>query len=315
MRPYIWGAKNKIHLIDVSKTAILLEKIGAFVKEVSSNGGVFLWVGTKKAAQPIVLRIANNLKMPCVINRWIGGTLTNYDQVKKAITRLLHLRDVAQKATSYYKKKEIVMLNKEIARLEKNIGGIIDFEFPPAGIIIIDAKKEQTAIREASSIGLPIIGLIDTNTDPEGVTHIIPANDDSPKSIAFVLNYLESCAKEGLALYEEKKAKEKEAALAAKKQVQQPKDSTSESIKEHHASPSPKTHHEKHPVEHKTEHKHPEHHHARPLNTEKHVGKKEIGAPAPTHPHPRPLPHKTDKPATTPKDLHKKDIKEKPEHK
>ena len=177
MRPYIWGSKNKIHLIDVSKTAFLLEKIGAFAKEVTANGGVFLFVGTKKPAQPIIHRIATNLKMPYVVNRWVGGTLTNYDQVKKAITRLLHLRDVAQKATSYYKKKEIVMLQKEIFRLEKNIGGIIDLEYPPAGIIIVDANKEQTAVREAAYVGIPVIALVDTNTDPEGVSHVIPTNE------------------------------------------------------------------------------------------------------------------------------------------
>lgn len=223
MRPYIWGSKNKIHLIDVSKTAILLERIGAFIKEITSNGGVFLFVGTKKPAQPIIHRVATSLKMPFVVNRWVGGTLTNYDQVKKAITRLLHLRDVAQKATSYYKKKEIVMLQKEILRLEKNIGGIIDLEYPPAGIIIVDANREQTAVREASYVGIPVIALVDTNTDPEGVSHVIPTNDDSPKAINFVLNYLEACILDGKKLFEEKKTQERAqvaAEHAAKRQAQ-----------------------------------------------------------------------------------------------
>lgn len=205
MRPYIWGSKNRIHLIDVSKTAMLLEKIGGLIKEVSSQGGVFLFVGTKKAAQPIIEKVAKETKTPFVINRWVGGTLSNYEQVKKAITRLLHLRDVAEKSVGYYKKKEIVMIQKEIARLEKNVGGIIDFTFPPAALIVVDAKKERAAVKEASSQGIPVIAIVDTNTDPEGVTHIIPANDDSPKSIQFLVEYLGEQIKEGQKIYAENK--------------------------------------------------------------------------------------------------------------
>lgn len=208
MRPYIWGSKNKIHLIDIAKTAALLEKIGTITKEVTSKGGVFLFVGTKKAAQPIIQKVATSVKMPFVINRWVGGTLSNFDQVKKAITRLLHLRDVVTKSAGYYKKKEIVMIQKEIERLEKNVGGIIDLSFPPAALIIIDAKKERAAVKEASALGIPVIAMVDTNTDPEGVSHIIPANDDSPKAIEFVLSYIENRIKEGQKLHAENKALE-----------------------------------------------------------------------------------------------------------
>jgi small subunit ribosomal protein S2 len=219
MRNYIWGAKNKTHLIDIAKTAILLERAGKFLSDLASKGGKFLIIGTKKPAQEIVLKCANELKMPFVVNRWIGGTLSNYDQVKKAITRLLHLRDVAQKATSYYKKKEIVMLQKEIARLEKNIGGIIDFEYPPSAVIAIDAQKEHTAIKEAAYLKIPVIAIVDTNTDPDLITHIIPANDDSPKSIAFIMNILTEQIKEGIKTYEEQKEKARAEAIAARKQA------------------------------------------------------------------------------------------------
>jgi small subunit ribosomal protein S2 len=205
MRPYIWGSKNRIHLIDVSKTALLLEKIGGLIKEVSSQGGMFLFVGTKKAAQPIIEAAAKETKTPYVINRWVGGTLSNYEQVKKAITRLLHLRDVAEKSAGYYKKKEIVMFQKEIARLEKNVGGIIDFAFPPAALIVVDAKKERAAVKEAHALGIPVIAIVDTNTDPVGVTHVIPANDDSPKSIQFLVDYIASKIKEGQKIYAENK--------------------------------------------------------------------------------------------------------------
>lgn len=218
MRPFIWGAKNKVHLIDVSKTAILLEKAGSYIKAVAANGGTLLWIGTKKPAQAAIQKIADNLHMPFVINRWVGGTLSNYDQVKKAITRLLHLRDVVKKGGSYYKKKEIVMITKEIARLEKNVGGIIELEYPPAAIIIVDAKKEHAAVKEASTLKIPIIALVDTNTDPEGVSLIIPANDDSPRSINFVLEYLAAQAQEGKKLYLEKRDRERQEQLDLKKQ-------------------------------------------------------------------------------------------------
>lgn len=218
MRPFIWGAKNKVHLIDVSKTALLLEKAAGYIKAVTAEGGTLLWVGTKKPAQSIMQRVATSLEMPYVINRWVGGTLSNFDQVKKAITRLLHLRDVVKRGGNHYKKKEIVMLNKEIARLEKNVGGIIDLEYPPAALVIVDAKKEHAAIKEASNLHIPIIALIDTNTDPEGVSMIIPGNDDSPRSINFIIDYLATSAQEGKKMYAEKRERERAEQIEAKKQ-------------------------------------------------------------------------------------------------
>jgi len=217
MRPFIWGAKNKVHLIDVSKTAILLERAGSFIKETSATGGVFLWVGTKKPAQNIVKQFATELGMPYVINRWVGGTLSNFDQIKKAITRLLHLRDVVKKSSGHYTKKEVVVLQKEIERLEKNVGGIIDLAYPPAGVILVDADKEHSTVKEAGRLGLPLIGMIDTNTNPTGMSLIIPSNDDSPKAIAYVMHYLACCAAAGKKIYADKKAEEREAALAAQK--------------------------------------------------------------------------------------------------
>jgi small subunit ribosomal protein S2 len=202
MKPFIWGAKNKIHLIDVSKTALLLERAGKFIKDITSTGGKVLFVGTKKAAQEIVQKTATNTGMPFVINRWVGGTLSNYDQVKKAVTRLLHMRDILQKNTSHYKKKELSMIQKEMARLEKNVGGIINFDYPPAALIVVDAKKEVSAIKEAMRMRIPVIALIDTNTDPIGVSHIIPGNDDSPKAISFIMQHIESYVKAGVEAFE-----------------------------------------------------------------------------------------------------------------
>ncbi|MBS1987620.1 30S ribosomal protein S2 [Candidatus Dependentiae bacterium] len=215
MRPFIWGSKNKIHLIDISKTALLLERTGMVLKELASQGGQFLFVGTKKPAQALVKDISTSLSMPYVINRWVGGTLSNFDQVKKAITRLLHLRDVMKKPSALYKKKELAMIQKDIARLEKNIGGILELEYPPAALIVVDAKKEHSAVKEASRLGIPVIAMVDTNTDPDGITLVIPSNDDSPKAIAFVLEYLQKCIKEGVELFADKKKAEMEARRAA----------------------------------------------------------------------------------------------------
>jgi small subunit ribosomal protein S2 len=214
MKPFLWGSSNKTHLIDVSKTAFLLERAGKFVKEEVSQGKAILFVGTKKAAQSAIEKAGKSLAMPYIVHRWVGGTLSNFEQVRKAITRFLHLQDVVKKPLTNYKKKEIGMINKEIDRLNKNIGGIVDLEFPPAAVVIVDAKKESTAIKEASRLGIPIISIVDTNTNPSGINYIIPANDDSPRSIGFIMDYLIEMALEGKKLHEENK---KTASAAAPK--------------------------------------------------------------------------------------------------
>ena len=223
MRPYIWGAKNRIHLIDVSKTAVLLDYAGKALTDLVSKGGSVLWVGTKKPAQAIIEKAGKDLDMPRVINRWIGGTLSNYSQVKKAITRLLHLRDIVEKAdTSHYTKKELVMLQKQLNRLDRNVGGIVDIAFPPTAVVVVDAKKEHSAVKEAFGMNIPVIALVDTNTDPSDISYIIPGNDDSPRSIEVIVDYRVSCAAEGKKLAEEKKAE----TAAAKKETKEVKEVT-----------------------------------------------------------------------------------------
>ncbi len=221
MHPFIWGSKNKIHLINIAKTAFLLEKASKYLKDLATQGKSILWIGTKKPAQAIIKKTTDTLKMPFVINRWIGGTLTNFDQVKKAITRFIYLQEVLKKTPSHFK-KEISMIQKEIARLEKNIGGIIDLDFPPAAIVLIDAKKEHSAVREAMNTRIPVIAMVDTNTDPEGINFIIPSNDDSPRSIACIINYMTSYVQEGQKIYNENKKEEElkkvEAAVITKKE-------------------------------------------------------------------------------------------------
>lgn len=225
MKPFIWGSKNKIHLINIAKTAFLLKKAAKYLQDLAANGKSILWIGTKKPAQKTIHDIATSLKMPFVINRWIGGTLTNFPQVKKAITRYIHLQDVLKKTPSHFK-KEISMIQKEIERLEKNIGGIVDLDFPPAAIVLIDAKKEKSAIKEATHSKIPVIAMVDTNTNPDGVNFIIPANDDSPRSIKCIIDYIAKHVQEGQELYkknkkeiEQKKLEEKAQKAAPKKEV------------------------------------------------------------------------------------------------
>ncbi|MBD3273342.1 30S ribosomal protein S2 [Candidatus Dependentiae bacterium] len=232
MKPFIWGSKNKIHLIDIAKTSFLLERAGKFLNDVASQGKCILFIGTKKAAQKTIFDIASRLKLPYVTNRWIGGTLTNFDQVKKAITRLLHLRDVVKKPTEHYKKKELSMIQKEIERLEKNIGGILDLSFPPGAIVVVDAKKERSAIREAINANIPIVSLVDTNTNPEGINFVIPANDDSPRSITFILEYLATIIENGQKNYIASKKTEKDTKKEITKKAKDAAKTTKTSNKE-----------------------------------------------------------------------------------
>jgi small subunit ribosomal protein S2 len=218
MRPYIWGAKNRIHLIDVSKTATLLDIAGNKLKDLASNGGAILWVGTKKPAQMVIEKVGKELDMPFVVNRWIGGTLSNYAQVKKAITRYLFLRDdILKKSDTLYTKKELVMLQKQLNRLEKNVGGIVNLEFPPAAIVVVDAQKEYSAVKEAFGMKIPVIGLVDTNTDPSFINCVIPCNDDSPRSVKLIIETLAAKVAEGKKLgIENRKTREAELKEKAK---------------------------------------------------------------------------------------------------
>ncbi|MGD1997842.1 MAG: 30S ribosomal protein S2 [Candidatus Dependentiae bacterium] len=223
MRPYLWGTRSKVHLINVAKTAFLLNRAEKFLTDAAAQGKPVLWVGTKRPAQKAVREAANKLNMPYVTHRWIGGTLSNFDQVRKAFVRLMHMRDAKDKSLDTYSKKEQSMFMKEMERLEKNFGGIIDLKQLPAAIVVVDAKRESSAIKEALVMGIPVISIVDTNTDPTGITFVIPSNDDSPKAIDLLVNRLADATAAGVekaavAAEAAKKAaaEEKEAALKAK---------------------------------------------------------------------------------------------------
>ena len=200
MAPYIWGFRRGIYLIDVSKTAHYLEQAGKFLESVVAEGKPILWIGTKKSAQEAIDKWAKELKMPYVTHRWIGGTLTNFPQVKKSVTKLLHFEDIIARADNFsYVKKELLTFKKVVDRLEKNVGGIRNLKWPIGAIVIVDVRKEKTVLSEALVAGIPVVALVDTNCDPTGVSYVIPGNDDSPKAVNFVIDYLGEAAKRGLA--------------------------------------------------------------------------------------------------------------------
>jgi len=223
MNRYIWGVKNDVHLIDVSKTAPLIERAAKFLEGVAAEGKTILWVGTKKPAQSAIFEASQKLKMPYVNHRWIGGTLSNFSQVKKSVTKLLHYQDILDKSEKfpYYTKKEMNSIGKMVDRLKKNIGGIKDLSWPIGAVVLVDVIKEGSAMREARTVGVPVVALVDTNSDPSLVDHVIPINDDSARVVKFVIDYLSEAAAKGKQEAKEvaKKAKEKAAAEAEQKKL------------------------------------------------------------------------------------------------
>lgn len=199
MKPYIWGQRGGVHLINVSHTAQQLESAAKFLASIALQGRQILWVGTKKAAQQSIEKGARESNMPYVNHRWVGGTLTNYPQVKKSVTKLMHFEDIVKRASEFnYTKKEFLNFQKIIERLTSNVGGIRQLTWPIGAMVLIDVKKEDTALKEAQAAGVPVVALVDTNCDPSLVTHVIPGNDDSPRAIAFVIDYLAQAVKRGV---------------------------------------------------------------------------------------------------------------------
>jgi small subunit ribosomal protein S2 len=201
MEPYIWGYKDDIHLIDVSKTAFALEQAAKFLEALAGDGRSILWVGTKKAAQGIIGRTAQELNQPAVAHRWVGGTFSNYRQVRKSIAKLLHYEDILSKSEQFhYNKKELGLLKKKADRLNVLVGGIRNLAWPVGAVVVVDVKKEHVCVKEAIAMGIPIVALVDTNSDPSHINHVIPGNDDAPRSIEILVDYLAKAVARGQAV-------------------------------------------------------------------------------------------------------------------
>ena len=184
MRPYIYGAKNGIHIIDLQKTAKGLIDANRFLTQTVGQGGSVMFVGTKRAAREIVAEEAQRCQMFWVNNRWLGGTLTNWQTVKRSIDRLVQLERARDDGRfEVLSKKEALQLTREIEKMNRNLGGIKGMKGLPSVLFIIDPKKEHIAVKEAATLGIPVVALCDTNCDPTGIQYVVPGNDDAIKSI------------------------------------------------------------------------------------------------------------------------------------
>jgi small subunit ribosomal protein S2 len=184
MKKYIFTERNGIYIIDLQKTVKKVEEAYNFVRELAANGGKILFVGTKKQAQDSVKEEAERSGMFYVNQRWLGGTLTNFETIQKRIARLKEIERMAEDGTfDVLPKKEVVQLRKEQERLEKFLGGIKEMKELPDALFIIDPRKERIAVAEARKLNIPIIGIVDTNCDPDEIDYVIPANDDAIRAV------------------------------------------------------------------------------------------------------------------------------------
>jgi small subunit ribosomal protein S2 len=198
MKPYIYTARDKVHIFDLVKTKEGMEKAADFVRETVAKGGKIMFVGTKKQAKGIIKENGLKLGMPYVSERWIGGTLTNWEHIKRSLDQLRSLKkDREEEKFKELTKKERLLIDRKILRLEKIFGGLISLEKIPEAVFIIDIKKEAGAAKEARMRGVAVIGMVDTNSDPDLVDIVIPANDDANKSIKLIVDFIMSAAEEG----------------------------------------------------------------------------------------------------------------------
>ncbi|OIN88728.1 30S ribosomal protein S2 [Candidatus Beckwithbacteria bacterium CG_4_10_14_0_2_um_filter_47_25] len=200
MKPYIYAKKEGVHIFDLEKTAAGLARAMVFVRDLVSEGKKIVFVGTKRQAAPIIAEEAVKAGLPFINMRWLGGTITNWEQIKKGITRLSELETKKQKGElKKYTKKENVLFNREIDKLNRFVGGLRSLTDLPAAIFVVDVKKEIAAVREARKTGISVVALVDSNTDPDLVDYVIPANDDAVRSIKLIVSKLAQAAQDGKA--------------------------------------------------------------------------------------------------------------------
>ncbi|MDT8384318.1 MAG: 30S ribosomal protein S2 [Gammaproteobacteria bacterium] len=184
MAPYIFGERNKIHIINLEKSLPLYKEATNFLGKLAAGKGKVLFVGTKRAARDSIKEHADRAGMPYVNHRWLGGMLTNFNTVKNSIKRLKELEVMAADGSfAKVNKKEALMMTREMEKLERSLGGIKDMTGLPAAVFIIDVGHEKIAVSEARKLGIPVVGIVDTNTNPDGVDYVIPGNDDAMRAI------------------------------------------------------------------------------------------------------------------------------------
>ena len=218
MAPYIFMERNGIHIIDLYKTAAKLEEAAAALKNIVKSGKKVLFVATKKQAKQVVADHAEAINMPYVIERWPGGMLTNFPTIRKAVKKMTNI-DKMEKDGTYdnLSKRERLQISRQRAKLEKTLGSIADLNRLPSALFVIDVMKEHIAVAEANRLGIPVFGMVDTNSNPDNIDFVIPANDDASKSIELVLDTVCAAMAEGL---EERKAEKADASAAESEEAE-----------------------------------------------------------------------------------------------
>ncbi len=216
MAPYIFMERNGIHIIDLNKTVAKVDEAAEALKNIAKQGKKILFVATKKQAKDVVAEKAQSVNMPYINERWAGGMLTNFQTIRKAIKKMANIDKLTADGTySNLSKRELLQISRQRAKLEKNLGSIADLTRLPSALFVVDVLKEQIAVREANRLGIPVFGIVDTNSNPNNIDFVIPANDDAKDSVEVILNACCAAISEGMEERKVEKADEKAAEAQA----------------------------------------------------------------------------------------------------
>jgi small subunit ribosomal protein S2 len=205
MKPYVFGARGGIYIIDLQKTVTMAQSAAAFCRKIAGDGGRMIFVGTKKQARETIQEAAKKCGQFYMTERWLGGTLTNFETVKQGIARLRKLETMRDKDEySLFAKKEVIQMEKERVKLNQSFEGIKEMKELPAALFVVDLKKEHIAVTEAAKLGIPVVGMADTNSDPDLIDYPIPSNDDAIRAIKLFTNMVADAFNEGAVLWEQK---------------------------------------------------------------------------------------------------------------
>ena len=240
MAPYIFMERNGIHIIDLHRAVAKVAEAAEAIKAIAKSGKKILFVATKKQAKDIVAEKAASVNMPYVIERWPGGMLTNFPTIRKAVKKMTNIDKMMNDGTfSNLSKREILQINRQRAKLEKNLGSIADLTRLPSALFVIDVMKEHIAVKEANRLGIPVFAMVDTNSDPRSIDYVIPANDDAKDSIEVVLDAVCGAIAEGLEERKVEKADEKASAEQAEEAAEGKRHSRRPARREEAATEAP----------------------------------------------------------------------------
>ena len=224
MAQYIYTERNGIHIIDLHKTVVKIDEAADALKQIAKSGKKILFVATKKQTKEIIAEKAQSVGMPYVTERWPGGMLTNFPTIRKAVKKMANIDKLMQDGTyANLSKRELLQVTRQRAKLEKNLGSIADLTRLPSALFVIDVLKEQIAVREANRLGIPVFGIVDTNSDPKNIDFVIPANDDAKDSVETILAACCAAINEGIEERKVEKADEKAADAQAEADAEEAK--------------------------------------------------------------------------------------------